>query len=341
MPVKHGHRHCLLSKMASEGCEVPRRVRLDPIPLAEATVYLFNGIMAAVERGRQRKSHSICCYDTEPCLWFIYQLEGVTRVKAHSQEFDLKSGEMMVVTGTEVNRELRSCEGRNFGCAYIRLNQAFLQRHFRQDDAGQSRAIRRFVENGQGHFCVHSETTSAGAKLALRQLCNSPYDAPLEMLFAESRTLDIVCDSLSLIIEDATDKGEIPLSGQDVEKIHYARELLLQDLTASPPSIKGLATKVGINEFKLKKGFRFLFKTSIYNCHRNARMDLARNLLTQGQLNVCEVACAVGYSNPSHFCRAFHNLFSINPGAYLREVRNKGFHVAAATSRTNPGRLFS
>lgn len=325
---------CLLSILANEKHDHPRRITLNEIRQEKTTVYLYDGIMLSLQKGVLHSPRIVNCYDEDPgSLWLMYQIGGGTSINIDGQEFNMKPGYMVIVNGTSMSRKLHSSPGRSFGCVHIRLNQAFLQKYLHQKTAHTSQSLNGLLKNSLSNQFLPSKQLSPGIQLALQQLFNSPFDAPLELLFVESRMLDIVCDSLSLVIGDTTDECNIALSRQDVEKIHQAREMLMEDLTAPPPSIKELAKQVGINEFKLKKGFRFLFKTSIYTYHRNARMDLARTLLSEGLHNVCEVACAVGYSNPSHFCRAFHNLFNINPGAYLRDIRNKGFHINAATSQ--------
>jgi AraC-like DNA-binding protein len=45
-------------------------------------------------------------------------------------------------------------------------------------------------------------------------------------------------------------------------------------------------------------------------------MERARQLLEERKFNVTEVACTVGYANPSHFASAFKRKFGVNPSAY-------------------------
>jgi AraC-like DNA-binding protein len=59
---------------------------------------------------------------------------------------------------------------------------------------------------------------------------------------------------------------------------------LLSNLT-NPPTIKELASKIGMNERRLRTGFSELFDTSIYNTVLTNRMALAIEKLEQG--NYC------------------------------------------------------
>lgn len=104
------------------------------------------------------------------------------------------------------------------------------------------------------------------------------------------------------------------LSARDERRVLMARDRLLQDL-ADPPTIADLARETGLNQFKLKRGFKALFGCGIYALFQRERMDQARLLLrTHG---VTETAMLLGYSNASHFSTAFRKQFGVLP----REAR--------------------
>jgi AraC-like DNA-binding protein len=86
----------------------------------------------------------------------------------------------------------------------------------------------------------------------------------------------------------------------------------------SPPSIIELSRRVGLNDFKLKIGFKAIYGTTVYGLLRDERLEKARLLLEMNSMNVGEVAYSVGYSNPSHFANAFKKKFGINPGELVR-----------------------
>ena len=81
-----------------------------------------------------------------------------------------------------------------------------------------------------------------------------------------------------------------------------------------PPTIAQLARIAGINEFKLKAGFKALFGSTIYEYLRAIRLEKAYTLIRNGEMSVSEVAYHVGYNKPSHFSRLFRDCYGINPG---------------------------
>ena len=67
-----------------------------------------------------------------------------------------------------------------------------------------------------------------------------------------------------------------------------------------------LAKSCAINEFKLKKGFKMMFGTTIYGALQEKRLKIAYELLMQRDINISEAATFVGYKSISHFSNIFH-----------------------------------
>ena len=96
------------------------------------------------------------------------------------------------------------------------------------------------------------------------------------------------------------------------EKIINAREILLQHI-GDPITIKELSRKVAINECYLKKGFKVMFGTTIFDFYQDQRMEHARYLLYEKGLTVSEVSALLGYSSISHFSTAFKKHTGLKP----------------------------
>ncbi|MBJ7536375.1 helix-turn-helix transcriptional regulator [Marinomonas transparens] len=109
------------------------------------------------------------------------------------------------------------------------------------------------------------------------------------------------------------------LNATDRQKLYQARDLLLAHLD-QPPTIEQLARASGLNTFKLKTGFKICFGTSIYGLFQQERMQQAMTLLKTQHLPVGVVANRLGYSNVSHFAKAFKKQFNFNPS----EVKSTG-----------------
>ncbi|WP_187830020.1 helix-turn-helix transcriptional regulator [Siccirubricoccus phaeus] len=83
--------------------------------------------------------------------------------------------------------------------------------------------------------------------------------------------------------------------------------------------IRELARKVGLNERKLKSGFRAQFGTTVNECLTRARLRMAHQLLLENRAAVGEVSRRVGYANPRHFTQLFRDRYGVNPSVLLRQ----------------------
>jgi AraC-like DNA-binding protein len=153
-------------------------------------------------------------------------------------------------------------------------------------------------------------------QIILWQIINAPYQGILQHMYIESKAMELIVLQLAQI--KAREQGKqraTNLKKDDVEKIYQAKEVLISNCE-EPPTLINLAQQVGIHHMKLKQGFRELFGTTMFGYLHNYRMEMARSLLQEGNLNVTAIANIVGYSHLGHFSAAFKRKFGINPNEY-------------------------
>ncbi|ADK83475.1 transcriptional regulator, AraC family [Desulfarculus baarsii DSM 2075] len=150
-------------------------------------------------------------------------------------------------------------------------------------------------------------------------------ERPASALLLQCRALELMILAIRQLARRWADRPErgVPLSPRDVENLRAARQVLLDNL-ADPPSLAQLARRVGVNECKLKQGFRQMFGETPYGLLRQARLERAKGLLEAGEMNVCEASLAVGYANPGNFIGLFKRRFGQTPG----EVRALALRAA-------------
>ncbi|MEJ2498352.1 MAG: AraC family transcriptional regulator [Sulfurovaceae bacterium] len=139
----------------------------------------------------------------------------------------------------------------------------------------------------------------------------STTDDKLQMLYLESKLLDLVYTSFNAI-EITNENENIYLSLQDTQCLQKAKRILLENIK-NPPSLKELAYKSAINEFKLKKGFKQLFGNTVYGLLQEHRLCEAKKLLEANEINIGEAAALVGYKSISHFGKVFKEQFNMSP----------------------------
>ncbi len=99
---------------------------------------------------------------------------------------------------------------------------------------------------------------------------------------------------------------------KEYDKIQEAALILTSDIH-NPPSIRTLALRVGVNEKKLKQGFKIVFNNTVYGYLFDYKMQLAKNYLQDTKKPIAEIALQCGYNYPSHFCTAFKRKFGVSP----------------------------
>ncbi|WP_369126335.1 helix-turn-helix domain-containing protein [Chitinophaga pinensis] len=60
----------------------------------------------------------------------------------------------------------------------------------------------------------------------------------------------------------------------------------------------------------------------MYQFAQKAKVIKAKDLLNTKKYTVSEVGYMVGYSNMTHFAKAFRKYYKVNPGEYLKNVLN-------------------
>ena len=98
-----------------------------------------------------------------------------------------------------------------------------------------------------------------------------------------------------------------------------ATSLLLENLTA-PPSPERLATQLGTNEKRLNEAFHEAFALPVFAWLREQRLHLARQLLSQTDTPVADIAAHCGYASPANFATAFKDRFECTPRDFRRRV---------------------
>ena len=159
-------------------------------------------------------------------------------------------------------------------------------------------------------------------RISIDSLLNHHYTDILENIFVNAQTQILLLYSMECMMgmkEEPMIACKFLHNEADREKISMARGILIEHI-GDPITIKELSRKVAINECYLKKGFKEMFGTTIFDFYQNQRMEHARYLLYEKGLSVSEVSAMLGYSSISHFSTAFKKHTGIKPCELL--IRN-------------------
>ena len=147
------------------------------------------------------------------------------------------------------------------------------------------------------------------------QIIHHRYTGDLQRLFLLSKSIELlVCcaESCERAEQAGKTQPQFLKSPADKEKILAARDLVNARID-TPPSLSEIARAIGLNEYKLKRGFKETFNTTVFGYLTAQRLQLARRYLLDTQKTAAEIAFELGYSTPQHFNNAFKKHFGHTP----------------------------
>jgi AraC family transcriptional regulator, transcriptional activator of the genes for pyochelin and ferripyochelin receptors len=177
--------------------------------------------------------------------------------------------------------------------------------------------IRQLLE-GKNYPFYRSQLITPPINQVLQQILHCPYTGFLKQTYLYGKAWELITLTFAQFL------SQVPASSlkpSEVEKIHQAREILINNLN-NPPSLSSLARQINLNEFSLKQGFREVFDTTVFRYLHQHRLEMARQLLVNSDLNIQMISQQVGFANRSYFAQAFRQKFGLNPKQYRQLLRS-------------------
>lgn len=204
----------------------------------------------------------------------------------------------------------------------IRLNLCLLETLIAGQLNHLPSALEPFVE--ERNELIHLPgTTSPSMQITLQQILQCPYQGVFRRMYLEGKVLELMALQFIQVMEPKEmSRSYIPLRASDVDRIHHAKEILIQNLD-HPPSLLDLARQVGLNDYKLKQGFHQVFHTTPFAYLRDYRLERAQQFLMNSEQSIEQVAKTVGYADRSRFAIAFRKRFGVNPKTYQLECSQR------------------
>lgn len=146
------------------------------------------------------------------------------------------------------------------------------------------------------------------------------YLKTLELVYSEAKAREALC----LIFHELAhlEKAEpAKYRGTDVNKFQEAYEFLLMHFNP-PPTITQLARMIGLNETKLKSGFKDIYGVTIHEFANQKRMEYAMKILQDQRLPVSIAAEMAGYKHQATFTTAFKSYFGIRPSDVKKIIQS-------------------
>jgi len=277
------------------------------------TTWQFDNIKVGHAISSFRELTSFTSGNEDELVRLHFGLKGDYRF-SHQQlgkSFDLIGGHhnIMYSKGFNMTVANKTLEIETFGVHFPR--ELFIQ--FTQNSHD---ALKRFTENIiEGKSVLLSENWGAidsPIQQVIQQIIHCKYSGDLKKLFLLSKSIELLVLSADACTLSDQKKDLFIKNKTDKEKIAAVRDLINARVNC-PPNLSEIARTVGLNEYKLKRGFKETFNNTVFGYLTDQRLQLAHQYLRDTEKTAAEISMELGYATPQHFNNAFKKKFGITP----------------------------
>ncbi|MGE7110592.1 helix-turn-helix transcriptional regulator [Lysinibacillus sp. NPDC047702] len=262
------------------------------------------------------KEHRMDILTAKPMVEVSFCLQGTRGVRISDCAYEITAGTCSLQFIEQVEASFLFNKNESYQMVGIGIPVSTFNRYMNKID-GNDGSFMNFHEVLKGaSYRLFQEKIDAIDTLILQQMLHAIAAKKMTNLELEYTVLQLLMRTFQTFLNQPINLTEFSTS--DREKIRQAQVIIIENMM-NPPSLMELSRLIGLNDFKLKKGFKEMFGTTVFGYLREKRLEKASYLLQNGSMNVTEVANAVGYSNPSHFAAAFKGKYGINPREVLRK----------------------
>jgi AraC-like DNA-binding protein len=146
----------------------------------------------------------------------------------------------------------------------------------------------------------------------LKELFEIKENDPLSHIKRLSGVIHLIERSLHSFLRQEQAALPRTVKKTDLESMQHIEQILSSRLEGFP-SLESLAHEVFMSTSKLKNLFKQVYGHTLYDYYNKSRLQRARELLTNGQVSIKQAGSEIGFSNLSHFAKAFRKEFGILP----------------------------
>ena len=231
--------------------------------------------------------------------------------KQLGRSFDLIGGHhnIMWSQGFDMTVQNKTLEMETFGVQFPR--DLFIR--FTEN---ASEPLKRFAGHIlQGKAVLFADNWGAidpAIQLVIQQVLHCRFSGELKKNFLLSKSVELLVLSAETCSLSMNKNGPFIKTRADKEKIIAVRDLI-NERVHHPPNLSEIARAVGLNEYKLKRGFKETFSSTVFGYLTEQRLHLAQRYLRDTQKTAAEISAELGYSTPQHFNNAFKKKFGVTP----------------------------
>ncbi|MGQ8867135.1 helix-turn-helix transcriptional regulator [Myroides sp. TSA_177.3] len=258
-----------------------------------------------------KQTMTLDCLENDPFLELHFNLSPQAipykNSFSSSKEVPPMTGNMIYLASTGEKSELSFQKGVDYETFDIHLPLSMISQY-----AGEHRQLDYFLNQitlaksaGLTENCI---SITPSLYHAIQQIKQCSFEGLTRKIYLESKIYEI----LAYCFEEQIATQTVKLTTRDIESIHFAAHIIQSNIS-HPLTIEEISKKVGINQTKLKLGFKQLYGTTIFGYLQELRMNQAQKYLLNTADSIEEISIKCGYINTSNFSNAFKKHFGYAP----------------------------
>ncbi|MGZ9674767.1 helix-turn-helix transcriptional regulator [Flavobacterium sp. GNP001] len=186
------------------------------------------------------------------------------------------------------------------------VSPSWIQDHIPLDQLDRNIPFKKFLDSDKGFISYQDIVPNAEELsqdiLETFKIFNS--DA-LNKTILKSQSLSLLTSFFKHVFLDNRSDDYQGKGSVDYKKIAKCELLITTNLSKPFIGIDALSEKLRISKSKLKTDFKSVYGSSILQYNIDKRMELALQMLQNTNMQIKQIALAVGYDSPSKFSAAF------------------------------------
>lgn len=258
-----------------------------------------------------KQTMTLDCLENDPFLELHFNLSPQAipykNSFSSSKEVPPMTGNMIYLASTGEKSELSFQKGVDYETFDIHLPLSMISQY-----AGEHRQLDYFLNQitlaksaGLTENCI---SITPSLYHAIQQIKQCSFEGLTRKIYLESKIYEI----LAYCFEEQIATQTVKLTTRDIESIHFVAHIIQSNI-GHPLTIEEISKKVGINQTKLKIGFKQLYGTTIFGYLQELRMNQAQKYLLNTADSIEEISIKCGYINTSNFSNAFKKHFGYAP----------------------------
>ncbi|GGM92602.1 AraC family transcriptional regulator [Dyadobacter beijingensis] len=243
-----------------------------------------------------------------------FQLSGNldTTFEGLGRDLNMRPGRHNLVFSPEGGDTNRVAAGDRLEMFHISLDKAYFSHILGCDDRWSERVQENLLFNRPFAGMPGTGPNTAQMQALIREVKQCQFTGSMRNLIVQSKVLELL--ALQIGQFRGVEEKVTAVSTGDADKLHHLKHFLDAHFLEEH-SLAELSRICLLNEFKVKKGFKELFGTTVFGYLRGLRMRYAEQLLLDSSRSIEEVSELLGYEHAQHFSIAFKKFRGVNPSS--------------------------